>query len=116
MKLGEIKNELGANLLTGEGGLETDCLYGCGCDLMSDVLAFSKLKMVLLTGLTNIHVIRTCEMLDVVAVVFVRGKVPSADIIEAAEEAGISLLSTDYTLYEACGRLYKCGLPGKTEE
>ena len=43
----------------------------CGSDLMSDVLAFVKEQTLLLTGLTNHHVIRTAELLDVSAIVFV---------------------------------------------
>lgn len=114
MKLEKIQNALGAKALTPRR--EADCLYGCGCDLMSDVLAFSKQKMVLLTGLTNIHVIRTCQMLDVVAVVFVRGKLPGQDVIDMANSAGIALFTTPDTLYEACGKLYELGLPGKQRE
>ena len=80
---------------------------------MSDVLAFSKVKMALLTGLTNPHVVRTGEMLDVVVIIFVRGKVPSEEIVELAKERDIAILTTNFTLYEACGELYKHGLPGR---
>lgn len=48
-------------MLCGEDKLEEECLSGCGCDLMSDVLAFSKVKMALLTGLTNPHVVQHGE-------------------------------------------------------
>lgn len=109
----EIMSALQADLLCGENKLSQECLAGCGCDLMSDVLAFPKEHMCLLTGLTNAHVVRTCEMLDVVCIVFVRGKQPPADALELARELGIAVMSTTLTLYEACGRLYALGLPGK---
>ena len=101
------------DLLCGENKLSQECLAGCGCDLMSDVLAFPKEHMCLLTGLTNSHVVRTCEMLDVVCIVFVRGKQPPADALELARELDIAVMSTSLTLYEACGKLYALGLPGK---
>lgn len=109
----EIMSALQADLLCGENKLSQECLAGCGCDLMSDVLAFPKEHMCLLTGLTNAHVVRTCEMLDVVCIVFVRGKQPPADALELARELGIAVMSTTLTLYEACGKLYALGLPGK---
>ena len=87
----------------------------CGSDLMSDVLAFVKDQTLLLTGLTNPHVIRTAELLDVSAIVFVRGKVPTQDIIDMAIERSIVLLSTYNALFEACGKLYSAGLPGGVE-
>jgi hypothetical protein len=79
---------------------------------MSDVLTFVKEQTVLLTGLNNPQVIRTAEMLDVSCIVFVRGKKPTQDIINMALERDIVLLSTDNTLFEACGKLYEGGLRG----
>ena len=83
----------------------------CGSDMVSDVLAFPKERMVLLTGLTNTHVVRTCEMLDVLLIVFVRGKIPGAEVLEMARERDIVVMASPCTLYEACGRLYTNGLP-----
>ena len=85
---------------------------GSAADLMSDVLAISQTEALLLTGLTNPQVVRTAEMADVKAVVFVRGKYPPPETIALAEEKGIPLLSTSYTMYESCGRLYQAGLRG----
>ena len=83
----------------------------CGADLMSDVLAFTHAGTLLLTGLTNPQVVRTAEMAGISAIVFVRGKIPPPETIKLAEEKGIPLLATRYTLYETCGRLYTAGLP-----
>ena len=84
----------------------------CGCDLMSDVLAFVKDQAVLLTGLVNPQVIRTAEMMDMICVVFVRSKEPTPEMIELAKESGIVLMVSDKRLYEACGILYQNGLVG----
>ena len=113
MRVSDIMEALDGEVCFGEDKLNEVCLTACGCDLMSDALAFSKARMCLLTGLTNTQVVRTAEMLDVVAIVFVRGKQPSAEILALAEETGIAILRTDHTLYEACGILYSCGLPGR---
>lgn len=84
----------------------------CGCDLMSDVLAFTRPGSVLLTGLTNSQVIRTAEMLDLKAVVFVRSKKPDERTVKMAEALQLVLILSPYPLYESCGRLYSAGLAG----
>ena len=73
----------------------------CGSDMMSDVLAFIKKNALLLTGLNNLQVIRTAEMLDIVCLVFVRGKRPQEEMLKKADELGITVLSTDYTMFDA---------------
>ena len=82
---------------------------------MSDVLSFVKEQSLLLTGLTNHHVIRTAELLDVSAIVFVRGKIPDCEIIDMAAEHSIVLMTTKDTLFTACGKLYNAGLSGGEE-
>lgn len=110
MKLADVRQVLAAELLCGEEFLEAQVATVCGADLMSDVLSFTKHKTLLLTGLTHIQVIRTADISDLVGVVFVRGKRPMDDVTHFAQEKKIPILVTDYTMYEACGILYRCGL------
>ena len=110
MKLLEVKEILSAEVLTGNENLDTEVLSACGCDLMSDVLAFVKDQALLLTGLVNPQVVRTAEMMDMKAIVFVRGKTPSQDIINLATEANIVMMKTELPLYFSCGLLYTNGL------
>ena len=112
MKISTLKELLSAEVLT---PVENECreVYSaCGCDLMSDVLAYVKDQAVLLTGLVNPQVIRTAVMMDMVCVVFVRSKVPSEEMLELARDSGIVVMTTDKRLYEACGILYSNGLTG----
>lgn len=110
MTIAQIKECLDAESLCNHDLMDVDIETACGSDLMSDVLAFVKDKTVLLTGLTNPHVVKTAEMLDVRLIVFVRGKHPTSDILEMAIEREIVLMRTDMTLFEACGKLYMNGL------
>lgn len=110
MKLSEVKEILNAKVVTGEEFLDREVKSAFGSDLMSDVLAFVKDHSLLLTGLVNGQVVRTAEMMDIKAIIFVRGKEPTNDIIELAKEYSMVLMSTDYTLYPSCGKLYKAGL------
>lgn len=119
MLLSDIKSVLNAEVLSGEDEKELgqrEIHTACGCDLMSDVLAFVKDQSLLLTGLINSQVIRTAEMMDIVAVCFVRGKTPPEEVINLAKEKGITVLKTSYPLYVACGRLYYNGLRGNEDD
>ena len=115
MKLQQVSEILQAKILTKAPWEENEVHSACGCDLMSDVLAFVKDQALLLTGLANPQVVRTAEMMDIKTIVFVRGKVPQATVLELAEEMGITVMSTNYPLYVACGELYKNGLGVKGE-
>ena len=112
MTLREVQTILDARLLTGEESLDKTVNTACGSDLMSDVLAYVKDQALLLTGLVNQQVIRTAEMMDMVCIVFVRGKQPQEQIVEMAAERGMAVLSTDLPMFAACGRLYEQGLRG----
>jgi len=103
---------LNARVLLGKDKLDTPVYTACCSDLMSDVLAFVDEKTVLITGLTNPHVVRTSEMLDLKCLVFARGKVPTEDILESAEEQGLVVITTKATAFSACGMLYEAGLRG----
>ena len=112
MKLDEIAKILDATVLSGNDA-EFDIVSACGSDLMSDVMAYVKENVLLLTGLVSPQVIRTAEMMDIKAVVFVRGKSPGENILELAGEKGISVMTTDNPMFIACGKLYNAGLTGK---
>ncbi|NLM10329.1 MAG: hypothetical protein GX213_06070 [Clostridiaceae bacterium] len=116
MKLNQIVDLIKGQIHTCTDKMDIVIKSACGADLMSDVMAFSKENTMLLTGLVNPQVIRTAEMMDIQAVVFVRGKKPSSEMCELAEEKGIVLLSTDLTMFTACGVLYKAGILGKGRE
>lgn len=83
----------------------------CGADLMSDVLASTQPDGILLTGLCNPQVVRTAQMADLRAVIFVRGKKPQRETIDLARAENIPLISSPYGMFELCGRLYLAGLP-----
>ena len=116
MKIKTMQELLEAKVVCCEENLDRQVYSACGCDLMSDVLAYVKDQAVLLTGLVNPQVIRTAEMMDMICIVFVRSKAPSEEMLRLAEESGIVVMSTDKRLYEACGLLYANGLVGSKNE
>jgi len=106
----EAVNIVDGQFFVGEEKAQREVGAACGADLMSDVMAFVKDRVLLLTGLVNPQVIRTAELLDIHAIIFVRGKAPGRDMIEMAEEADIILAGTKHPMYISCGKLYEAGL------
>jgi len=113
--INDVKEILNADVLVGQDQMEMEVKTAFGADLMSDVLAFAKSGSLLLTGLTNPQVIRTSDILDIAAIVMVRGKKPVPETIRLAEELKIPVLSTKYILFETAGRLYEKGIKGCVE-
>jgi predicted transcriptional regulator len=105
MTLAEVQRVLDAELLWADD-LSTKVEAFCAADLMSDVLAMSRPGMLLLTGLANRQAVHTAAIVDLAAVVFVRGRRPDDGIISLAREKGIPLMRTARTMFEACGLLY----------
>ncbi|MEW6441149.1 MAG: DRTGG domain-containing protein [bacterium] len=110
MKLGDIIRVLEGTLITDKADLDTEIRCACGADLMSDVLTHTRRGALLLTGLTNPQVVRTAEVADIAAIVFVRGKKPPPETIAMAREKRIPLIAAPYTMFEMCGRLYEAGM------
>ncbi|MDR0443474.1 MAG: hypothetical protein LBH44_08725 [Treponema sp.] len=110
MTVAEAVTLLEGQFFFGEDKADMEVASACGADLMSDVMAFVKDKVLLLTGLVNPQVIRTAELLDIHAIIFVRGKSPGKDMIEMAEESDIILAGTKLPMFLSCGKLYEAGL------
>jgi len=110
MTVAEAVELLDGQFFSGEEKGDLEVASACGADLMSDVMAFVKDRVLLLTGLVNPQVIRTAELLDIHAIIFVRGKVPGRDMIEMAEESDIILGGTKLPMFISCGKLYEAGL------
>ncbi len=112
MKLRDVREILDAEIIFGEETLDMEITTAFACDLMSDVLAFAKAGSILLTGLTNPQVVRTAHVLDIAAIIIVRGKKPSTETIALAKELKIPIMMTKYILFETAGRLYSKGIVG----
>jgi predicted transcriptional regulator len=116
MTLREIQKILKAEVICCEEYLDIEIESAGGSDLMSDVLAFGQPGLLLLTGLTNAQSVRTADIIDAKAIVYVRGKKPQEGGVELAKEMGMPILSTKYMMYTACGLLYRAGLVGVQED
>ncbi len=113
MKLSEIKEFLECRIVSSvDYDPGVDIQYAYASDLMSDILVAVKPGALLLTGLTNNQVVRTCKVAAIGAIVFVRDKRPAAEIIELADQYNIPILATKLSMFDACGILYNNGIKG----
>jgi predicted transcriptional regulator len=112
LTLADIQETLMAEVIVGIDKMDTPVTAGTGSDLMSDIIRGPTSGAVLLTGLNNVQVVRTSIISGVAGVVLVRGKRPAEDVTALAREHELPLLSTPFTLFSACGRLFRRGLRG----
>jgi len=112
MTIRTMQEILNADVLYGKDLLETNIGFVFSSDMMSDVLAYGESSSVLLTGLCNPQVVRTAEMLDIVCIIFVRGKMPDERMLSLARSKGIVILATSHFMFTSCGLLYQSGLRG----
>ena len=113
LKLKEILQILKCEIIWAEDDMLEMLIDRAGAaDLMSDILAFMRPNSLMLTGLINIQSVRTADIAEITAIVYVRGKKPTPDAIELAKEKRIPLFSSSYFMYDACGILYSNGIRG----
>jgi len=111
MKLSHIIEKINCDLLT-EPGPDPEITSCLASDMMSDVLAFSVPGALLITGLVNSQSVRTADVADAAAILYVRGKLPDEKTIELAGELDIPLLATQMTMFDVCGMLHCEGFEG----
>ena len=119
MTLNDIRKVLDAEVIAGNESLDKEIGYAFAADLLSDVLAIARRGAdgaLLITGNITLQVIYTADVVDLGAILFVRGKRPTESMIQLANQMQIPLLMTSYIMFETCGRLYQLGLKGSVEK
>ena len=112
MKLVEIRDILQCEVLTGADDLSTEVETVVASDGMSEILAFAHPGALMITGLTNIQSVRTADIANVRAIVYIRGKRPAEKAINLARESNIPVLASGLGMFDVCGILRERGLKG----
>lgn len=110
IKVKDIVDNLKARVICGKERLNENIKVAFASDLMSDVLTLDTDNMLLVTGLSNLQVIRTSEMSDVSFILFVRGKRVTDDMLKLAIDNDMLIVECDYSMFRACGELYQMGV------
>ena len=86
MTISDVRAAIEAEAVTETWRDDVEINSACGADLMSDVMAFVKDQVLLLTGLIIILVIWKAVLMDIEAICFVRGKWPNQEMIDMARD------------------------------
>ena len=112
MKLAEVRDVLECEVLTSEEDLAIEVETVVASDGMSEILAFARPGALMITGLTNVQSVRTADIANVRAIVYIRGKRPNENALSLARECHIPVLATGLGMFDVCGILRERGLKG----
>lgn len=108
MKISELQEKLGLKPLNKLYDKDIEGVYIS--DMVSDIVAGAQPNNILLTIQTHKNLIATANLVDIAAVVFVRGKQPLQDVTELADRAEITLFSTDLDAWKFALKLHELGI------
>lgn len=111
VRLTEIIDLTQAKVVAGDTEKDHVLQKAFSSDLMSDVLTLDTEHILLITGLANVQLVRTAEMADIEVVLLARNKKATPEMIDLANEVGLVLLETPYSIYRSSGLLFQNGLP-----
>lgn len=116
MNLRDVAQLLKAEILSCEELLDREVITCFACDMISEMLLHVQSNALLITSLTNAHILHAAQVMDALAVVFVGGKKPDENIIKKSEQIGLPLMSTKKLIFECCGLLYAAGIRGDVDD
>jgi len=108
MKVSELAQKLNLKALNPIYEKEINGVYIS--DMVSDIVAGVKPGNLLITIQLHKNLIATANLVDISAIVFVRGKEPQQDVIDLANRAEITLFNTDLDTWNLAIKLHELGL------
>lgn len=106
MKVSDLIERYNLKVFAGGENLDQDIAGVYVSDLLSDVMGNASEHEVWITLQTHQNVIAIAALLDLAAVILVKGLEPDEDTLAHCREEGIPLLGTGLTTFEMAGRLY----------
>jgi len=107
MKVLDILDKLGLEVVSGKSGLDREITGGYVSDLLSDVMGNSKEGQVWITLQTHKNVMAIASLKDLAAVILVKGFKPDEDMAKQSDEEGVPVLRTKDSTFEIAGKLYE---------
>jgi serine kinase of HPr protein (carbohydrate metabolism regulator) len=79
-------------------------------DMLSDVMAGAKAGNVWVTVQTHKNVIAAANLVDVPAIIVVRGKKVPDDTLQMADRVNVTVFTTDMDSFQVAVKLYEAGI------
>jgi predicted transcriptional regulator len=108
MTLAELSQKLDLKPLTDVQDKEVEGAYVS--DMVSDVMAGAKPGGLWITTQTHKNVVAAANLVDIAAVVVTSGRAVTDEVVEMANRADLTILSTDLDTYTLVGRLHEAGV------
>lgn len=103
MTLSELCEKIPLEVVTGETTAEWNGVYAG--DLLSRAMSHVKFDNLWITIMSNTNVVAVASLTEAAAVILAEGVELLPEALDAAEENGITVLSSDMTVYELCVRI-----------
>jgi predicted transcriptional regulator len=110
MRLQEVVDRLGLEVLTGRESLGAVVSGGYVGDLLSDVIANGQPGNIWITFQAHENVIAVATLREFSAVVLINGRKLEASTLMRAREEKIPVLGSDRTAFEIVGELFAMGV------
>jgi serine kinase of HPr protein (carbohydrate metabolism regulator) len=108
----ELQSKLNLNALNEVSDTEIDGAFVS--DMVSDVMAGAKAGNIWVTVQTHKNVIAAANLVDVPAVIIVRGKKVPEDTVQMADKVGVTLFATDLDTFQTAVKLFEAGVKPTT--
>ncbi len=115
MKLEEIVEELGLEVITGADKLGSEVTGGYASDLLSDVLANSKEGNIWITLQIHHNIIAIASIKELSGIILINDRRPEEGTVSKAEEEKMPIMVSSLSAFELIGKLYVLGISGKEE-
>ncbi len=108
MTLAELSQKLGLKPLTEL--YDTEVQGAFVSDMVSDVMAGAAPGSLWITTQTHTNVVAAANLVDIAAVIVTSGRAVADEVVEMANRADLTILTTDLDTYSLVGKLHEAGV------
>ena len=112
MTVKDLESKL--NLKALNEATDTEVVGAFISDMLSDVMAGAKAGNVWVTLQTHKNTIAAANLVDVPAIIVVRGKKVPDDTLQMADRVGVTVFATDMDSFQIAVKLYEAGIKPTT--
>ncbi len=106
MKVADILKWENTKILCCEDQLDNIIIDGYVSDLLSDVIAHANENMAWITIQTHKNLVAIASLKELACIIITNDNKPADDLIEAAKQENIPIISTSMSSFETAGKLY----------
>ena len=112
MKLKEIVEKFGLEVSSASDYLDIEVSGGYVSDLLSDVMAHSKVGNIWITLQTHQNIVAVATLKELSGIIIVNNRQPEEETLLKADQEKIPIMVTNLSSFEVVGRLYQSGITG----